>query len=491
MSADSPVVILYDSDGANPVGTPTHPLRVDPTGSTAQPVSATSLPLPSGAATSTIQTDGTQKTQVTSLPALSAGTNTIGKVDQGTGGASAWKVDGSAVTQPVSAASLPLPTGASTSALQTQPGVDIGDVTVNNAAGAAAVNIQDGGNSITVDATALPLPAGASTSALQTTGNSSLSSIDTKTPALGQAAMAGSTPVVIANNQTAVPVSMAAGGYGGQVEGRAADGAAPVGNPVLVGGSDGTLAQTLLTDSLGRLIIAPAGAAGTAKGFVNGEVVLAATTVAPIRKTTYTEPAANAQRSIASASANDSSAGTGARQVRIIYYTTAGVGPLTETITMNGTTAVNTVATDIRFIEKLEVISVGSGGVNAGIVTLYGSTGAGGGTVWSIAATDNRTFGAHHYVATGQKCNVTGLLIGIKGADTTSGFLRAKDPTVATSPENQISDTIRAPSSGQSFRSYGTPIVVTGPARITVFVAPDSTSSRTYYGSFDFYEEAA
>jgi len=34
-----------------------------------------------------------------------------------------------------------------------QPGVDIGDVTVNNASGAAAVNIQDGGNSITVDGT--------------------------------------------------------------------------------------------------------------------------------------------------------------------------------------------------------------------------------------------------------------------------------------------------------------------------------------------------
>lgn len=60
-------------------------------------------------------------------------------------------VDGSASTQPISAASLPLPTGAATLAGQTQPGVDIGDVTVNNAAGAAAVNIQDGGNSITVD----------------------------------------------------------------------------------------------------------------------------------------------------------------------------------------------------------------------------------------------------------------------------------------------------------------------------------------------------
>lgn len=44
--------------------------------------------------------------------------------------ANALKVDGSAVTQPVSATSLPLPTGAATAALQTQPGVDIGDVGV-------------------------------------------------------------------------------------------------------------------------------------------------------------------------------------------------------------------------------------------------------------------------------------------------------------------------------------------------------------------------
>jgi len=33
--------------------------------------------------------------------------------------------------KPISAAALPLPAGASTSALQTQPGVDIGDVTIN------------------------------------------------------------------------------------------------------------------------------------------------------------------------------------------------------------------------------------------------------------------------------------------------------------------------------------------------------------------------
>lgn len=57
----------------------------------------------------------------------------------------AVKVDGSAVVQPVS--------GTVTTTLGANSGVDIGDVTINNAVGAAAVNIQDGGNSITVDGT--------------------------------------------------------------------------------------------------------------------------------------------------------------------------------------------------------------------------------------------------------------------------------------------------------------------------------------------------
>lgn len=62
--------------------------------------------------------------------------------------------------------------------------------------------------SIAITAASLPLPTGASTSALQTSGNSSLSSIDTKTPALGQAVMASSTPVVIASNQSSLPVTV-------------------------------------------------------------------------------------------------------------------------------------------------------------------------------------------------------------------------------------------------------------------------------------------
>lgn len=69
-----------------------------------------------------------------------------------------------------------------------------------------------------VSASSLPLPTGASTSTLQTTGNTSLSSIDSKTPALGQALAAASTPVVLTAAQlstltplTSVTVTQATG----------------------------------------------------------------------------------------------------------------------------------------------------------------------------------------------------------------------------------------------------------------------------------------
>jgi hypothetical protein len=87
------------------------------------------------------------------------------------------KVDGSAVTQPISASALPLPTGASTAA--------------NQATEIASLSSIDG--KLTNNAT----------TTLQTTGNTSLSSIDTKTPALGQALAAASTPVVLTAIQQA------------------------------------------------------------------------------------------------------------------------------------------------------------------------------------------------------------------------------------------------------------------------------------------------
>jgi hypothetical protein len=61
----------------------------------------------------------------------------------------------------VLATDVALPAGSnSIGTLGANSGVDIGDVTINNAAGGSAVNIQDGGNSITVDGAVTATDAG-------------------------------------------------------------------------------------------------------------------------------------------------------------------------------------------------------------------------------------------------------------------------------------------------------------------------------------------
>lgn len=61
-------------------------------------------------------------------------------------------------------------------------------------------------SALPISAASLPLPTGAATAALQTSGNASLTSIDGKLNTLGQKNSAGSVPVVISNDQPAVTV---------------------------------------------------------------------------------------------------------------------------------------------------------------------------------------------------------------------------------------------------------------------------------------------
>lgn len=84
-----------------------------------------------------------------------------------------------------------------------------------------------------------------------------------------------------------------------------------------------------------------------------------------------THPAAPTIMTISSSSADDTSAGTGARTVYILGINGTG-GYVSETVTLNGQTAVNTVH-EYDAIEQMVVMSVGSGGVNAGII--YAGTG--------------------------------------------------------------------------------------------------------------------
>lgn len=69
----------------------------------------------------------------------------------------------------------------------------------------------------------------------------------------------------------------------------------------------------------------------------------------------------------ASSSTNDTAAGTGARTISISGLDTS-FARFTETITMNGQTSVSIVTTNVLLIDKIEVLTAGSGGLNAGIV---------------------------------------------------------------------------------------------------------------------------
>ena len=172
-----------------------------------QPVSAASLPLPTGASTSanqttiighldgveglltTIDTDtGNIVTSVQLLDDVVAtdGSAALTKLYQvgGTDGTNAQIMStnasghvniadgGNSITVDGTVAA----TQSGTWVLGANSGVDIGDVTINNAAGASAVNIQDGGNSITVDGTVTVT--GVATLAEQQTQTASLSVMD-------------------------------------------------------------------------------------------------------------------------------------------------------------------------------------------------------------------------------------------------------------------------------------------------------------------------
>lgn len=312
--------------------------------------------------------------------------------------------------------------------------------------------------------------------------------------AASTAAVATDTALVVAiSPNNVLSMVTTSSGYGGQVEGRAAAAATPVGNPVYIGGTDGTVTRAILTDTTGRIIVAPAGASSSASGFSFGDITVSAVGAVAVRRTTLTEQVTNAQRSIVSASANDASAGTGARQVKITYLTATFTGPFTETVTLNGTTAVNTVSTTICYVEKLEVVSVGSTGSNVGAITLKAATAGGGATIMTMNATDNLTFLALHYVPTGKTCYITGVSASSDATAIGQGglySLRAQDLSSATAPNRQVSDFVRlyGQSSGIT-RNYGTPIQVAGPARIQVWVNPASANTVVFAGAFDFYDQ--
>jgi hypothetical protein len=627
----------YTTGNINPLSlTTAGALRIDGSGST-QPISGTvaatqsgtwninnisgTVSLPTGAATETSlakltltqgsTTSGQSGTLMQGAVTTAAPTYTTGQTNPlSLTTAGAVRIDGSAVTQPVSG-TVTANAGTGNFTVVQSTASNLRSQTSSESNTAAAVPTQasmvggtDGTNlrAFSVDTSGRQIVIGAAADGAAVTGN----------------------PVLMGGQDGTNAQSILTDTTGRQVMvGAAADGAAVTGNPILIGGQDGTNAQSMLTDTTGRPVVVGAGAAGapvggilstqvpdtTGSGTLNalnttasialagnagaalqlssgtligtivpeisydggttwsislfqdptnstysssitfsasnganaqtivvpngasnarvrvslftsgsatanvrattagnitpallthtinttshalGKITTASTSQAAIRQTTFTEQSSNAQRSVSSSSASDASAGTGARTIKITYYDASFVGPFTVTLTMNGTTTVNTGVTNICFVEKIEVLTVGSTGSNVGTISLFGATAGGGGTIGTIAATDNRTFWAHHYIPSGKNCYITQMHgANSDGTNGTLYVLKAKSLN-ANSAEAEISGINDGGGQvNQGVTTYQTPIFVAGPARVVLYGTPDSSGSITNRGYFSYYD---
>lgn len=271
----------------------------------------------------------------------------------------------------------------------------------------------------------------------------------------------------------------------------------------LFGGSDGTNLRPVAVNSNGVQFTATIAEAvlegripttGVAKT-VNGYISTNAITEASVLATTYTEQTSGAQRSFKSTSTSDTNtAGIGARTILLTYYTLASgavTGPFTETITLNGTTAVNTVATNIALVESIEVITVGSNNSNVGTINMYTTTAGGGSIFASIAIGDRITYFAQHYVPTGSTAYITQL-----SAASTAGssnvpdfYIRTLDYSTTNAAERVlIGNFLVQGSSNGNVRTFSVPLKVVGPARIVGYVTPANAPKQFNYIDFSFYE---
>src|SRR5512135_49274 len=106
----------------------------------------------------------------------------------------------------------------------------------------------------------------------------------------------------------------------------------------------GIFDNTIATiDGAWALAVGTLGNSVAITGRSQGYVGTSATSGKVIRATTYTPQGTNAQRSVKSSSASDTAAGTGAQTITLNYLDATNILLASETITLNGTTAVNTV----------------------------------------------------------------------------------------------------------------------------------------------------
>ena len=210
---------------------------------------------------------------------------------------------------------------------------------------------------------------------------------------------------------------------------------------------------------------------------INGDVGTSVETVWA-QGGTYAYPASATVMKISSSSADDAAAGTGARTISIAGLD-ANYNEISETVILDGQTAVNTVNSYLR-ISRMFVVTAGSGATAAG--TIYAGTG----TVTSgvpatvygmIALNANQTQMAFWTVPAGYTLYLTGLFYtsGNTNANAWTNFQLIQRPLGGVFRQQSSS---RVPGNGDFVVDLHTPLAFTEKTDIEVRAVASTSPSN-------------
>ena len=193
----------------------------------------------------------------------------------------------------------------------------------------------------------------------------------------------------------------------------------------------------------------------------------------------YTYPASALAMTIVSSNANDTSAGTGARTVRVIGLD-ANYAEVTQTVSLNGTTTVS-IPTSLIRVYRAFVVTAGSGNTAAGTITI-----ANGGTTYAqITVGENQTLMAVYTVP-------AGVTLYLTSADVSTGSASGTQYIVSRLIQRPFGGVFRDVSkvslqSGQvSFDGFAAPLVF--PAKTDIEIrAVGSANNNEVSGVFSGY----
>jgi len=204
----------------------------------------------------------------------------------------------------------------------------------------------------------------------------------------------------------------------------------------------------------------------------------------------YIFPAAPQQMKVVSSSSSDGAGGVGARQVEI-YYLDSNYAEHEELVTLNGTTAVNTVATDILRINDFHVTDAGSSKCAVGNIDIKNLAGTE--TYSRISATRNASLQAIWTVPEGMTLYITSWKCGAFQSSGKISFIMLRttsDHDAVLHPGLFMHKDIVSLYNNHAVVPFAAPIKVPARADIIITgVADRNDSSATISGGFEGWYE--